>query len=147
MRMITPSWVCKLGVIENVFGLMTTRHGRMASKAFKLDTLEIPKVGFGRIRGLKPQIVGTMVVPYWTDDEAGPAIAGNSRTRGMNRSMAGRAFHFLKSDDLESAGDSTIFSMTTKEGGAEVTLPRCFSRYSSQSFLDPTDITLQLIPD
>ena len=52
-----------MGVMENVFGLMTIRLGGMASRAFELDTLEVPKAGFGKIRGLKPQIARTMVVP------------------------------------------------------------------------------------
>ena len=55
--------------------------------------------------------------------------------------MAGRAYPFLESDDPESVGDSMISSMTIKEGGTEVTLQRRFCRYSSQSLLDPTDIT------
>ena len=54
---------------------------------------------------------------------------------------------FPKSDDLGSVGDSTISLMTTKKRGAKVTLPRRFCRYSSQSFLDPTDIALQLVPN
>ena len=73
--------------------------------------------------------------------------AGNARTRGVNPSMAGRACLFLESDDPESASDSMISSMTTKEGGTKVTLPRHFNKYSSQSFLDPTNIALQLVFD
>lgn len=61
--------------------------------------------------------------------------------------MAGGACPFPKSDDPESVGDSMISSMTTEEGGTKVTLPRHFCRYSSQSFLDPTDIALQLVPN
>ena len=85
-----------------------------------------------------------MVVPSYTDDGAGPVIAGSARTRGMNPLMAGGACLFLKSNDPGSIGDSMISSMTTEEGGVEVTWPRCFYRYLSQSFLDPTDIALQL---
>ena len=51
---------------------------------------------------------------------------GNARTRGVNPLMAGRVCPFLKSDDPRSVGDSMISSMTTEDGGAEVTLPRCF---------------------
>ena len=54
---------------------------------------------------------------------------------------------FPESDDLESAGNSTISLMTTKEEGAAVTWPRHFSKYSSYSFFDLTDIALQLAPD
>jgi len=48
----------------NVFGLMTTRLGNMALRAFEPNTPEIPKASFGKIRGSKPQIVGEMAVPY-----------------------------------------------------------------------------------
>ena len=63
----------------------------------------------------------------------------------MNPSVAGGACPFLEFDDPEFADDSMISSMTTDEGGTEVTLPRRFYRHSSQSFLDPTDIALQLV--
>jgi len=49
--------------MENVFGLMTTRLGSMASRAFELDTHKIPEADFGKIRGLKRRIVRTIVVP------------------------------------------------------------------------------------
>ena len=42
---------------------MTIELDRMASRALELNTLEIPEVGLSRIRGSKPRIVGTMVVP------------------------------------------------------------------------------------
>ena len=61
--------------------------------------------------------------------------------------MADGVCPFLESDDPESMGVSTISSMTTEEGGAEVTWPRHFYRYSSQSFLDLTDIELRLASD
>ena len=50
--------------MENVFGLITIGLGSMALRAFESDTLEIPEVGFGNIKGSKPQIVGAMTVPY-----------------------------------------------------------------------------------
>ena len=62
----------------------------------------------------------------------------------MNPSMAGGACPFPESDDLEFASDSMISLMTTEEEGTKVTLPRHFDKYSSQSFLDPTNIALQL---
>ena len=52
-----------MGAMENIFGLMTTRLGKAALRAFKLDTPEIPEAGFSRIRGSKPQITGTIAVP------------------------------------------------------------------------------------
>ena len=147
MWKITPSWVCKLGTIENAFRLMTIGPSRTASRAFKPDTPEIPEAGFGKIRGTKLQIAGTMAAPSSTDNEAGPVIIGNARTRGTNPPMAGGTCPFPESDDPRSVGVSTISSMTTKEEGAKVTWPRCFSKYLSQSFLDPTNIALQLVPD
>ena len=56
--------------------------------------------------------------------------------------MASEAYPFPKSNDPKSAGDSMISSMTTEEGGAKVALLRHFCKYSSQSFLDLTDIAL-----
>ena len=61
--------------------------------------------------------------------------------------MAGEACPFPESDNPKSASDSMISSMTTEEGGTKVTLPKRFSKYSSQSFLDLTDIALQLVPN
>ena len=40
-----------MGDMENVFGLMTTKLGRMASRAFEPDTPKILKVDFGKIKG------------------------------------------------------------------------------------------------
>ena len=105
-----------------------------------MDTLEIPKAGFGKIRGLDPRIVGTMGAPSCIDGEVGLVIAVNVRTRGANPPMAGGTCLFPESDDLGSTGVSTISSMITEEEGAKATWPRHFSKYSSQSFLDPTDI-------
>ena len=128
--------------MENIFGLMTTELGRMASRAFEPDTPKIPKSGFSRIKGSKPRIVGTIAVPSWTDDEAGPTTTGIARTREVNPSMAGEACPFPESDDPEFTIDSMISSMTIEEEGTELTLAWRFCRYSSQSFLDLTDIAL-----
>ena len=117
--------------MENVFELMTTKLGRLSSRAFKSDTPEIPKVGFGKIRGSKPRIAGTMAIPSWTDEEAGPAATGNARTKGTSALMASGVCPFPESDDLEFAGDSMISSITIEEGGTKVTLPKRLCRYSS----------------
>ena len=61
--------------------------------------------------------------------------------------MVGETCPFSESDDPESVGNSTFSSMTTEEEGAEATWPRHFSKYSSQSFIDPTNIALQLAID
>ena len=100
---------------------MTTGLGSMASRAFEPDTVEIPEASLGKIRGSKPQTVGTIVVPSWADDEAGPVTASKAETRGVNASMAGGVFHF---------SDSMISSMTTEEEGAKATWPRRFNKYS-----------------
>ena len=52
-----------MGAMENIFRLMTTGLGRMDSRAFELDTPEIPEASFGKIREPKPQMAGTMAVP------------------------------------------------------------------------------------
>ena len=65
----------------------------------------------------------------------------------MNPSIAGEAYLFPESGDSKFVGDYMISSMTIEEGGTEVTLPRQFSKYSSQSFLGPTDIALLLVLD
>ena len=59
--------------------------------------------------------------------------------------MAAGLFPFPGFNDPGSAGDSIISSITIEDRDAEVALPRRFSKYSSQSFLDPTEITLQLV--
>ena len=102
-------------------------------------------MGFGKIKGSKPRIEGTMAAPTYIDDEVDPVTTCNARTRGANPSMAGGTCPFPKSDDPRSADVSTISSMTAEEESAKVTWPRRFSKYSSQSFLDPTDIALQLV--
>jgi len=99
---------------------MTTSLGRMVSRAFKPDTPEIPKAGFGRIRGSKPRVAGAMTAPSRMDDEVGPMTVGNARTKGANPPMAGGTCPFPKSDDPRSTGISMITSMTTKEEGAKV---------------------------
>ena len=107
--------------MENVFGLMTTGLGRMASRAFKPDTPEIPEADFGKEKGSNPRMAGTMAIQSCTNDEARLMTAGNARTKGVNPSMAGRACLFLEFDNPGSAGISMISSMTTKEEGAIAT--------------------------
>ena len=65
-----------------------------------------------------------------------------ARTKGVNPLMSSKTCPFLEFDDPESASISTISSMTTEEDGAGAIWPRCFSKYSSYSFFDLTDITL-----
>jgi len=49
--------------MKKIFELMTIGLGRMASRAFELHTPEILEAGFGRIRGSKPRMAGTMAIP------------------------------------------------------------------------------------
>ena len=84
----------QIGRYKERLGLMTTGFGNMASRAF-----EIPEAGFGKIKGSKPRIVGTMAAPSYTDNEAGSVTAGNGRTRRVNPLMASGACPFLESND------------------------------------------------
>ena len=61
--------------------------------------------------------------------------------------MAGETCPFPKSRDPKSVGGSMISSMTTEKDDAGAIWPRCFNKYFSYSFFDPTDIALQLAPD
>ena len=65
---------------------MTTGLSRMASRALKPDTLEIPEIGFGIIKG--------------SNGEAGPMTAGNARTKGTNPPMVDGFSPSPESDDL-----------------------------------------------
>ena len=65
--------------------------------------------------------------------------------------MAGMVCSFFGDGTLKSIGDSIISSITTKVEGVGVlilggTLQKRSSKYSSQSFFDPIDITLWLVP-
>ena len=52
-----------MGTMENIFRLMSTKLGKMASKAFESSTPEFSEAGFSKIRGTKPEIAGTIAVP------------------------------------------------------------------------------------
>ena len=65
----------------------------------------------------------------------------------MNPPMVDGLYLFPESDDPRFVGVSTISSITTEEEGPRATWPRCFYKYSSQSFLNPIDIALQLAPN
>ena len=65
--------------------------------------------------------------------------------------MAGMVCPFFGAGTLKSTGDSIISSVTTKVKGTGIlilkeTLQRHSYKYSSQSFLDPIDIALWLVP-
>ena len=105
--------------------------GRAASKAFGLGALEIPWIGFGRIRGLKPRIVGMIEVPFWINPRDGFATAGNAKTRGVKPSMAGMAYPFFGDGISESTGDFVISLITTKAQGARGILHKRSCKYSS----------------
>ena len=107
--------------MKNVFELMTTGLGKIASRAFKPNTLEIFEAGFGKIRGSNPRIARTMAIPSRTHDEVGPVTAGNVKTRGPNPRMSSGTCPFPESDEPRSIGVSPFSSMTTEEEGIKAT--------------------------
>ena len=146
MRMTTPSWVYKFGARENIFEPMMTGLGRAAFKAFGLGALEIPWIGFGRIRGSKPWVAGMMGVPFWINLGDGFATTGNAKTRGVKPSMASMACPFFGAGAPKSISDSIISLITTEVGRAGGILHKCSCKNSSQSVLDPIIIALWLVP-
>ena len=82
MWMTMPSRVTRFGAKENIFGLMMTGLGKVASKAFGLDALKSLWIGFGRIRGSKPRMAGTMEVSFWTNLGVGLAIPSKDKIKG-----------------------------------------------------------------
>ena len=136
--MTIPSWVCKLGAMENIFGLMTTGLGKTTSRFFGSSSLEIPEVGLSRMKGLKPWIVGTIKVPFWTDAGNVSTVASNAKTKGGKP--------FFRADAPESTSDSMISLMMIKVEEVGGILPRYSHMYLSQSLLNPTDTALWLVP-
>ena len=129
---------------------MMTGLGRVASKVFGLGALEIPWIGFGKTRGLKPRIAGMIVVPFRKNPGDGLAILGKDNIEGAKPSIAGRVCSFFGADTPDSTGDSIISLITTQVGGASIlilggTLQRHSCKYSSQSFLNPINIVLWLV--
>ena len=144
--MATLSWVYIFGTRENIFGLMMTRLGRVASKAFGPVAQEIPWIGFDRIRGSKPRIAWTTGVPFLVNPGDDSMTASNAKTRGVKTSMAGMACPFFGSGASESTSDFVISSIMTEVEGARGILHKRSYKYSSQSFLDPINIALWLVP-
>ena len=120
--------------------------GRVASKAFGLVAQEIPWIDFGRIRGSKPRIAGTTGVPSWINLGDDSTTASNAKTKGVKPSMASMACPFFGARASESTSDFVISSIMTEVGGAGGILHKRSCNYSSQSFLDPIDIALWLVP-
>ena len=77
---------------------MMTGLGKAASKAFGLGALEIPWIGFGRTRGSKPRIVGTIGIPFQTNLGDGSAILGKDKIKGAKPLMAGMVLGNLDPD-------------------------------------------------
>ena len=72
--------------------------------------------------------------------------AGSAKTKGVKPSTVGMACPFFGADAFESTGDSIISSIMIKVEGVEGILHKRSCKYSSQSFLDPIDIALWLVP-
>ena len=72
--------------------------------------------------------------------------ASSARTRGVKPSMASMACPSFGVGAFESTGNFVISSKTTKVGGVGGILHKHSCKYSSQSFLDPINITLWLVP-
>ena len=97
-----------------------------------------------RVEPLDSRNNGSYLLNQW---RGRPCDHRQCKNWGANPSVVGGTCLFHKSDYLGSTSVHTISLMTTKEEGVEATWPRRFSKYSFQSFLDPTDIALQLVPD
>ena len=72
--------------------------------------------------------------------------AGIAKTKGVKPSTVGMACPFFGAGTSESTGDFVISSIMIKVEGAEGILHKHSCKYSSQSFLDPIDIALWLVP-
>ena len=72
--------------------------------------------------------------------------AGSAKTKGVKPSTVGMACPFFGAGAFESTGDSVISSIMIKVEGAEGILHKRSCKYSPQSFLDPVDIALWLVP-
>lgn len=121
---------------------MMSGLGRAVSKTFGPKALEIPWIGFGKIRGSKPQMVGTIEVPFWINIVDGFATAGSAKIRGVKPSMEGMVCPFFGVATPESTSDSIMPSIMTKVRGVGGILHKRSRKYSSQSFLDPIVIAL-----
>ena len=104
-----------------------TGLGRVASKDFGLRAIEIPWIGFGKIRGSKPRIAGTIGVPFWINPGDDSMTAGSAKTRGIKPSMSDMAYSFFGVGASESTGDSVISSIMIKVEGAEGILISAFA--------------------
>ena len=120
--------------------------GRVTSKAFRPGALDFPWIGFGKIRGSKPRMAGTIGVPFLVNPGDDSMTASNAKTRGVKTSMAGMACPFFGSGASESTSDFVISSIMTEVEGARGILHKRSYKYSSQSFLDPINIALWLVP-
>ena len=72
--------------------------------------------------------------------------AGSAKTKGVKPLTIGMACPFFGAGTSESTGDFVISSIMIKVEGAKGILHKHSCKYSSQSFLDPIDIALWLVP-
>ena len=122
-----------------------TGLGRVASKDFGLRAIEIPWIGFGKIRGSKPRIAGTIGVPFWINPGDGSTTTGSAKTQEEKPLTAGIACPFFGASSPKSTSDSVISSIKTEVRGARGIFHKHSRKYLSQSFLDPINTALWLV--
>ena len=152
--MTTPSWVCRFGAKENIFRPMITGLGRAASRAIGPRAPNIPWIDLGRTRGSKPQMVGIIGIPFWTNPRDGFSTGGSAKTKRVKPSMAGMAYPFFDAGAPKSIGDSTISLIITEVRRDRWTLHKRSRKYSSpwyyclamQLLLCTTYLSIQLVP-
>ena len=116
--------VCRFGTRENIFRLMMTGLGKVASKAFGPGIPEILEIDLGKTKGSKPRMAGTIGVPFWINPRDGSTIVGKAKTKGVKPSMVGMACPFFGAGALESTSDSMISLITTEVGGVGILILR-----------------------
>ena len=123
-----------------------TGMGKAASKTFGLGALEIPWIELGRTKGSKPRIFGMTEVPFLINLGDGSMTTGSAKTRGVKPSMASIACPFFGTSAPKSISDFVISSIMIDVDRVKGILHKHSYKYSSQSFLDPIDIALWLVP-
>ena len=73
--------VCRFGTRENIFRLMMTGLGKVASKAFGPGIPEILEIDLGKTRGSKPRMAGTIGVPFWINLGDGSTTTSSAKAR------------------------------------------------------------------
>ena len=87
----------------------------------------------------------------WINPGDGSAIPGKDKIKGVKPLMASMVCSFFGASMPESITDSIISLITIEVRNAGILIPEgtlqmCSCQYSSQSFLDPTEMALWLVP-